>query len=67
MVIEEDIFYSTGPMGTMKKDLKNSNQELLALIKIRPMTEEIKARISNLRKRIVQYGVSGISERLYEL
>ena len=67
MVIEEGIFYSTDPMGTMKKALKKSNQELLALIKIRPMTEEIKERISDLRKRIVQYGVSGISEKLYEL
>ena len=54
-------------MGTMKKDLKNSNQELLALIKIRPMTEEIKARIGDLRKIIVQYGVSGIYEIFYEL
>ena len=54
-------------MGTMKKDLKISNQELLARIKIEPMTEEIKARISDLRKTIVQYGVSGISEIFYEL
>ena len=67
MVTEEDIFYSTDPMGTMKKDLKRSNQELLTLIKIRPMTEEIKARIFYLRQIIVQYGVSGISEIFYEL
>ena len=52
-VTKEDIFYSTDPMGTMKKNLKNSNQELLALIKIMPMTEEIKARISDLRKTII--------------
>ena len=53
MVTEEDIFYSTGPMGTMNKALKKSNQELLTLIKIRPMIEEIKARIGDLRKTIV--------------
>ena len=67
MVTKEDIFYSTDPMGTVKKDLENSNQELLALIKIIPMTAEIKARISDLRQTIVQYGVTGISERLYKL
>ena len=67
MVTEEDIFYSTDPMGTVKKDLKKSNQELLALINIRPIIEEIKTRISDLRQTTVQYGVSGISERLYEL
>ena len=54
-------------MGIVKKDLKNSNQELLRLIVIRPMTEEIKARIGDLRKTIVQYGVSGIFELFYEL
>ena len=54
-------------MGTVNKDLKIFNQELLILIKIRPMTEEIKARIGDLRKTIVQYGVSGIYEILYEL
>ena len=67
MVTEEYIFYSADPMGTVNNALKKSNQELLALIKIRPMTEEIKARIYVLRKTIVQYGVSGISKRLYEL
>ena len=67
MVTDEDIFYSTNPMGNVKKALTKSNQELLALIKIKPMTEEIKARISDLRQTIVQYGVSGISERLYKL
>ena len=67
MVTEEDVFYSTDPMGNVKKDLKNSNQELLTLIKIRPMTEEIKAIIGDLRQTIVQYGVSGISEIFYEL
>ena len=67
MVTKEDVFYSTDPMGTVNKALKNSNQELLALINIRPMTEEIKARISDLRQTIVQYRVSGISKILYEL
>ena len=67
MVAEEDMFYSTNPMGTVKKALKNSNQELLALIKIRPMTKEIKEIISYLRQTIVQYKVSGIYQRLYEL
>ena len=67
MVTEEDIFYSTDPMGTMKKDFKNSNQELLRLIKTKPMTKEIKARIGDLRQTIVQYEVSGIFERFYEL
>ena len=63
--IEEHIFYSNDLMGTMKKDLKKSNQELLRLIKIRPMTEEIKARIGDLMKTIVQYEVSVIFEILY--
>ena len=67
MVTEEDIFYSTDLVGTMKKDLKSSNQELFALIKIRTMTKEIEARISDLRQTIVQYEVSGICEILYEL
>ena len=67
MVTEEYVFYSTEPMEILKKALKNSNQELLALIKMRPMTEEIKARISDLRKTIIQYGVIGIFERLFEL
>ena len=67
IVIEEDIFCSTYPMGTMKKDLKKSNKELLTLIKIRPVTEEIKARIGDLRQKIVQYEVSVISKRFYEL
>ena len=67
MVTEEDIFYSTNPIGTVKKDLKKSNPELLTLIKIRPMTEEIKERIGDLRQKIVQYEVSVISKRFYEL
>ena len=54
-------------MGTMNKVLKNSNQEILALIKIRPMTEEIKEIIRDLRQTIVQYGVSGIYGIFYEL
>ena len=53
-------------MGTVKKDLNKSNQELLALIKVRPMIEEIKERIFDLRQIIVQYGVSGIYEIFYE-
>ena len=53
VVTEEDIFYSIDLIKTVKKDLKMCNQELLALIKIRPMTEEIKARISDLRQTIV--------------
>ena len=67
MVTEEDIFYSTDPMETMKKALKNSNQELLRLIAIRPGTKEIKARMDELRQTIEQYWVSGIFERLYKL
>ena len=67
MVTEEDIFYSTNPMETVKKDLKNSNQELLRLIVIRPRTKEIKARIDGLRQKIEHYGVSGIFEIFYEL
>ena len=67
MVTEEDIFYSTNPMGTMKKALKKSNQERLKLIVIKPGTEEIKARIDDLRKTIEQYGVSDIFERFYKL
>ena len=67
MVTKEDIFYSIDPIETMKKDLKRSNQELLRLIVIRPETEEIKARIDDLRQTIEQYGVSGIFERFYEL
>ena len=54
-------------METMKKDLKNSNQELLILIVIRPMIEEIKTRIDDLRKKIEQYRVSDIFEIFYEL
>ena len=67
MITKEDIFYSTDPMGTVKKALKNSNQELLTLIKIRPMTKEIKERIGDLRETIVQYGLSRISKIFYEL
>ena len=52
MVADEDIFYSYDLMGIVKKDLKNSNQELLRLIVIRPMTEEIKAIIDDLRQKI---------------
>ena len=60
MFAEEDIFYSTEPMETVNKALKKSNQELLRLIVIRPKTEEIKARIDDLRQKIEHYGVSGI-------
>ena len=67
MVTKKDIFYSTDPMGTVKKALKNFNQELLTLIKVRPVTEEIKSRIGDLRQTIVQYRVSGISKIFYEL
>ena len=70
MVINEYIFYSADPMETVKKDLKNSNQELLRLIVIRPKTKEIKARIDDLRKKhkkIEQYGVSEIFEIFYEI
>ena len=54
-------------MGTVNKALKKANQELLTLIKIKPMTEEIKAGIGDLRETIVQYGVSGIFKIFYEL
>ena len=54
-------------METIKKDLKNSNQELLRLIVIRPGTGEIKARIDDLGQTIEQYGESGIFEIFYEL
>ena len=67
MVSEEDILYSIEPMETVKKALENSNQELLRLIVIRPRTEEIKARIDDLRKKIEQYRVSDIFEIFYEL
>ena len=67
MIAEEYIFYSTDPMETVKKDLKNSNQELLRLIVIRPMSEEIKAKIDDLMQTIEQYRVSGIFEIFYEL
>ena len=67
MLTKEDIFYSTDPMVILSKALKKSNQEIITLIKIRPMTEEIKARIGDLRQTIVQYGVSGIFEIFYEL
>ena len=52
VVAEEDIFYSTEPMETVKKALKKSNQELLRLMVIKPRIEEIKARIDDLRQTI---------------
>ena len=67
MFTKEDIFYSTDPRYTLNKALKNSNQELLRLIVIRPGTKEIKARIDDLRKTIEQYGVIGIFEIFYDL
>ena len=67
MVTEEGIFYSTNPMETVKKDLKNSNHELLRLIVIRPETEEIKEKLDDFRQIIEQYGVSGIFGIFYEL
>jgi len=48
-VIEEEIFYSTNPMETIRKALKRENIELLGLISRRPMTEEISARINELK------------------
>jgi hypothetical protein len=59
-VIEEEIFYSTNPMETVRKALKRENIELLGLISRRPMTEEINARINELKAQIHSYGVSGI-------
>ena len=54
-------------MDIVKKALKNSNQELLRLIVIRPRTEEIQAIIDDLRKTIEQYGVSGTFESFYKI
>ena len=59
-VIEEEIFYSTNPMETVRMALKRETIELLDLISIRPMTEEISARINELKAQIHSYGASGI-------
>ena len=67
MVNEEDIYYSTRPMDTVKWALKNYNQDLLDLILIYPVIEEIQAQIDELNENIIRYRVRAIFESFYEL
>jgi len=47
-------------METIRKALKRENIELVSLISRRPMMEETKAIINELKDQINSYGVSGI-------
>ena len=56
MVNEEDIYYSTKPMDTVKRYLTKCNKYFLDLILIYPVTEEIKAQTKELNEKIIRYG-----------
>ena len=58
VITNEDIFYSTNPMETIRKLIKKLNIELISLLKFKPQTPEIKERIIILMEDIHRYGVS---------
>jgi len=53
---EDEIFYSTNPMETVRKALKKANIEYLGLINKRPLTQEDMARIVEIKTTITNYG-----------
>jgi hypothetical protein len=59
-VIEEEFFYPTNLMETVRKALKREKIKLLGLIRNIPMMEEINERINELKDQIHSYGVSSI-------
>ena len=65
--LEDEIYYSIDPMDTIKKALKKVNIEMISLACIRPMTQEIRARIEELKEQIKYHGVSGIFTYFFEL
>ena len=54
-------------MDTIKKALKKGNIEMISLASIRPMTQEIRERIEELKEKIKYYGVSGIFTYFFKL
>ena len=62
---EDEIYNSTNPMTTITKALKKANMEYLGLTSKRPLTQEDKARIVELKTTITNYGVSGIFTYFY--
>ena len=54
-------------MDTIKKALKKENIETVSLACIRLMTEEIRARIEEMKEQIKSYGVSGIFTYFFKL
>lgn len=54
--LEDEISYSIDPMDTIKKALKKENIKMISLACIRPMTQEIRARIKELKEQIKSYG-----------
>ena len=65
--LEDEIYYSIDPMDTIKKALKKENIEMISLDCISPMTQEIRARIEELKEQIKSYGVSGIFTYFFKL
>jgi hypothetical protein len=64
---EDKIFYSTDPMTSVTKALKNANIEYLGFISKRPLTQDDRARIVELQNTITNFGVSGIFTYFYQL
>ena len=65
--LEDEIYYSIDPMDTIKNALKKENIEMISLACIRPMTQEIRARIEELKEQIIYYGVCGIFTYFFNL
>ena len=54
-------------MDTIKKALKKGNIEMISLACIRPMTQEIRERIEEIKDEIKSYGLSGIFTYFFKL
>ena len=65
--LEDEIYYSIDPMDTINKAFKKENIEMISLACIRPMTQEIRERIEELKEQIKSYGVSGIFTYFFKL
>jgi len=66
-VCEEEIFTSIDPMKTVYLALKRANMDYLAFACKWPKTDDDKAMMVELQKKIKGYGVSVIDYNFYKL